>query len=302
MELSPLTHTEDVTLIETIPSIELVHLWRRELNLDVAREFSKTREVSLYQCNETGLLFYRPSEIVGSAHLYADLQSREWYYQVRKWEHDVALDDLRGCRAVLEVGSGTGHFVERLIKELRVDATGIELNSSAAGEAQKRGLPVYVADLHDFAQEHEGSFDAVCSFQVLEHVSDPGNFLASLARLAKPGGVIILGVPNHDSYLRFGNSVTNRPPHHMSHWTEQVFHKLATRFPVNVSRVMVEPLSEDAVMAYATAYMNRFGTRRFGNYLVSRLLFRVVVPSLRKSRFLRSFLAGETLYVCLTKV
>lgn len=57
----------------------------------------------------------------------------------RKWEHDVAVQDLSGSQRVLEVGSGRRAFVERLYKEENINAVGIELNSKAVASAKTKG-------------------------------------------------------------------------------------------------------------------------------------------------------------------
>lgn len=41
-----------------------------------------------------------------------------------------------------------------------------------------------------------GAFDLVCSFEVIEHVSDPPQFVQSLSRLAKEGGTVCMSTIN----------------------------------------------------------------------------------------------------------
>lgn len=43
------------------------------------------------------------------------------------------------------------------------------------------------------------SFDLVCAFDIVEHVEDDGAVMAELARLAKPGAILLLSVPLHAS-------------------------------------------------------------------------------------------------------
>lgn len=59
------------------------------------------------------------------------------------------------------------------IQGKNINAVGIELNSKAVASAKTKGINIRQLDLHELAEEKESSFDAVCSFQVLEHISDP---------------------------------------------------------------------------------------------------------------------------------
>ena len=44
----------------------------------------------------------------------------------------------------------------------------------------------------------ENEFDAVFSFDVIEHVQDDLGFLKELARITRPGGVVVVGTPNRN--------------------------------------------------------------------------------------------------------
>ncbi|HWJ37756.1 MAG TPA: methyltransferase domain-containing protein, partial [Sphingomicrobium sp.] len=44
--------------------------------------------------------------------------------------------------------------------------------------------------------ELEGQFDLITCMEVIEHVADPSTFVAELARLLAPGGLLILSTPN----------------------------------------------------------------------------------------------------------
>jgi len=55
------------------------------------------------------------------------------------------------------------------------------------------------------ALDHPEGFDCVVSFEVLEHVSDPNAFLASISKLVKPNGAVVLSTLNRTlKSLAFG--------------------------------------------------------------------------------------------------
>jgi SAM-dependent methyltransferase len=101
------------------------------------------------------------------------------------------LNTLKGRRAALEIGTGTGAFLERLQRAGFADLVGIE-PSLAAIEAAPAHRNAWIREgifvEEDFAA---GSFDLICCFMTLEHVRDPGALVASAHRLLAPGGVFV---------------------------------------------------------------------------------------------------------------
>jgi SAM-dependent methyltransferase len=71
----------------------------------------------------------------------------------------------------------------------------------------------------------DASFDAVVSFQVIEHVSAPREFLAECARVLRPGGRLILSTPNRLTFSRDG--VCN--PFHVYEFTARDLRGLVER-------------------------------------------------------------------------
>lgn len=102
---------------------------------------------------------------------------------------------------ILDVGCATGIFLNGM-QQRGWQAVGIEPSHFAAEYARKRfGLEVVEGFLEDtnFAAE---SFDAVSLWDVLEHVYSPAETLAEIARLLKPGGWLVMSLPNPESWER----------------------------------------------------------------------------------------------------
>jgi 2-polyprenyl-3-methyl-5-hydroxy-6-metoxy-1,4-benzoquinol methylase len=66
------------------------------------------------------------------------------------------------------------------------------------------------------------TFDAIVSFETIEHLADSAGFLRQSLRLTKPGGTLICSTPNQNS-LPFDRSVF---PHHLRHFTPEEFDTL----------------------------------------------------------------------------
>jgi ubiquinone/menaquinone biosynthesis C-methylase UbiE len=90
---------------------------------------------------------------------------------------------------VLECGCGTGLILER-VKELARHAAGIDLSPGMLSLAKARGLDVREGSVTALPFE-DASFDVTCSFKVLPHVPDIGKALSEMARVTRPGGVIV---------------------------------------------------------------------------------------------------------------
>jgi len=54
----------------------------------------------------------------------------------------------------------------------------------------------YISDIHDMSVIHDGSYDTVVCFSVLEHVQNPFQAVSEICRILKKGGTLILSVPH----------------------------------------------------------------------------------------------------------
>jgi 2-polyprenyl-3-methyl-5-hydroxy-6-metoxy-1,4-benzoquinol methylase len=300
---SPLTGRMNVKLLRAYRTDDLIQRWKRAFEMDITDELHHHPYLYLFQCNDTGLKFFTPTDIVGSGHLYEQLEKYDWYYMPRKWEHDVAIPDLAHCKSVLEVGCGRGAFVKRLRDEYHIDAEGIELNSKAVRQAMEQDIPVMQVDLHELAHKQPESFDAICSFQVLEHVPDPKEFIASMIRLVKPNGKIILAVPNADTFTKYAYlDLLDQPPHHITRWDRSVFQKLTTLLPIKVRNFKFEPLAEYHIDWYYSIQLERLPKTFIWRKQVSQFVDDSFKPLLRSNPYIRSMIRGHTLYVCFERI
>eukprot|EP00899_Mesostigma_viride_P000915 jgi/Mesvir1/10824/Mv07752-RA.1 len=104
---------------------------------------------------------------------------------------------LRGLR-VVDIGCGPGVLCEPLARMgahvVGVDATERSVQVAAAHAArdpQTRGIEYRVSTAEELVERGE-QFDAVCSLEVVEHVTDVPAFVASLSHLVRPGGGLVM--------------------------------------------------------------------------------------------------------------
>ncbi len=122
----------------------------------------------------------------------------------------AVLASLKGRGDALEIGTGTGAFLERLGDAGFVRLVGVEPSSAAIAAAPAHRQPWIregIFEEKNFAAE---SFDLICCFMTLEHVQDPGALVASAWRLLKPGGVFV-GV-THDRRATLNRLLGRRSP------------------------------------------------------------------------------------------
>jgi ubiquinone/menaquinone biosynthesis C-methylase UbiE len=103
-------------------------------------------------------------------------------------------DECRG-RRVLDVGCGTGWFSRELergggrVVALDIGVKLLEKVAQKCGAARVAGDACLLA----FA---DNSFDIVVSSECIEHTLDPRQALAEMSRVLKPGGLLVVTVPN----------------------------------------------------------------------------------------------------------
>lgn len=301
---SPLAPGHGATLVRRIPVAELARAWKLNLGIDIGPFLRSIDEVRLYACGRTGVQFFRPSAAAGPAALYERLQDFPWYYAREKWEHAVALGHIAGARRVLEIGCAEGSFLDAC-RARGLEASGVELNPRAAAIARRQGHTVHTQPLAELRAEHAGAWDVACAFQVLEHVADPGRFLADMLALVRPGGRLVVAVPDRDSFIRHTHAThgvpLDTPPHHMSRWNAESFRRLADVLGTTVEAVVHEPLAADHVSYWFDVQCQRIrrGSRWAGALCGARPVRRLATLGLGLG--LRRLIRGQTLLVILCR-
>lgn len=157
----------------------------------------------IYYCRSCALarsvLSVRDDELLDA---YRDVEDPE--YLVSEDERRRSFKDALGVieqamtrespGALLEVGASAGLFLDEA-RSAGWSVVGIEPSRWAAETARARGLDVVTGTLDEFDSGGR-RFDAVASWDVLEHFVDPVASVRRMAELLEPGGVLALTTVN----------------------------------------------------------------------------------------------------------
>ncbi len=173
---------------------------------------------SYYRCYSCGLLSLSPQPAVDDLHdhyqEYLPLSNQEiddWGFEmapVIESSADFLDQNFPEPGRLLDIGCGYGFFLEAMAKR-GWQVEGVELSKPAAEIARSKNI----GNIYSCAVEEMGDiglFDVVTMFYVIEHVADPLQTLQNVAKLLKPGGVLVLRYPNTSPLLKFSGNLARK--------------------------------------------------------------------------------------------
>ena len=283
---------------DTFDVADILRRWQTEAGVKftdaVWHEYTRPAapRITLYRCANCAFAVFRPV-LAGTPDFYECITISDGScYTAGKWEFEQAAKDLRrhGCRRVLDIGSGSGYFLDLLRTRLpAAETAGFEHNPEMAALVRRKGHTIYSGQTPAAALAAAGvaPFDAVCIFQVLEHVADPMALLDSARELLAPGGLLVVAVPDNEGPVRhFATALTELPPHHVTRWRAATFRIGLARRGFEILRIAYEPLPAYLFADYLPVMLERSALPRplvaalTKSNRFARLLVRLGVKSL----------------------
>lgn len=123
-----------------------------------------------------------------------ELDERKFVYGL-----DLLAPHVESGRRLVDVGCGPGLFLE-VARAAGWNVHGVELNATAVARLRALGISVSDRPL-ERTDLPAASFDAATLWEVLEHIPDPRAFLAQVRDLLRPGGILLVCVPNVDALV-----------------------------------------------------------------------------------------------------
>lgn len=198
------------------------------------------------------------------------------------------IQKIKSHGRLLDVGCGMGFLVKHA-RDKGFEAMGIDLNPHAVEWGRKHlAVPIEVKDLSTIENQ---SVDIIVANHVIEHVSQPKEFLALLRSKLRPDGILVVAVPNIlggvPRFLRLLNFLPFGPganwlwfgyqfKQHFWHFTPQALSELLER-----EGWKMQSLRTDENMVYGAVALPTF------KYRVMRILW----------KWLASMAAGDNLRV-----
>jgi SAM-dependent methyltransferase len=133
---------------------------------------------------------------------------------------------------VLEIGCGEGYGTNLLSQNVaKIIALDVDKNTIAHA-SEKYGSENSVFRVYDGAKipYENNTFDAVISFQVIEHIQDDTNYVSEIHRVLKTNGIFILTTPNRTYRLKPGQKPWNRF-HIREYYPHELENILKNKFP-----------------------------------------------------------------------
>lgn len=184
-----------------------------QTHIELKDYFLSKEEFRIMECPHCGLLFTVPRP--GPNEIGKYYQSEEYYSHqqnkkgfIPKIYEFVKSFNIKNKTAMaigglpkgklLDIGCGVGDFLVQ-VKKQGWEVQGIEPSADAKAIAQTR-LGFLPKDPSEYASLEDQSFDVITMWHVLEHVDDLKFQTSELVRLLKPGGRLVIALPNFQSF------------------------------------------------------------------------------------------------------
>jgi 2-polyprenyl-3-methyl-5-hydroxy-6-metoxy-1,4-benzoquinol methylase len=144
----------------------------------------------------------------------------------------LIASEYAGGKNILDIACGTGYGTDIVKKGGAQTATGIDIDSSAVNEAknkyESKGLTYFCHDYNDLndinmlepelIEKLKNKFDLIVSFETIEHLEKPDEFLKTISKYLKINGILITSVPVTPS--------VDANPFHLHDFTNKSFNRL----------------------------------------------------------------------------
>lgn len=113
---------------------------------------------------------------------------------------EAALREVQPSR-VLDLGCGNGALTKKL-SDKGYEISGCDVDQEGVDFAKQQGLNCFVHSVYDSPEAlGEGTYDAIISAEVIEHLFTPMKLLETANYCLRPGGVLVITTPYH-GYLK----------------------------------------------------------------------------------------------------
>ena len=212
------------------------------------------------QCAQCGFCFSYPY-VSGDERFYSLAYSRTGYPKW-KWEfqttYDVLRRNLRSNGKLIEIGAGDGAFIRKIAKEIlpKENIFCTEFSKYGRDQIESFGVNCVSKDIRELSGlEFKKFADAICLFQVLEHMDRLDVLFEKLNWLLKPGGSIFIAVPNQNmiEFNELNGALLDMPPNHIGRWNKECFKIIGNKHNLYIADYQIE---NSALAPMANQFIN----------------------------------------------
>ncbi len=212
----------------------------------------KTSLVSVNKCKECSFIYSFPN-YAGDKKFYDLIYSDTNRYPQNRWEFIKSVEIIKNSKfpnpKILEIGSGDGAFIRKLIKKritTKKAITAIEYSIYGKSKIKNFGIECLSIDIKDNKNKlpHK-EYDFICLFQVLEHLDNVHKLIDRLKNLLSKNGELLIAVPNEKiiKFNELNGALLDMPPNHIGRWSKKTFIKYCDFNNINLIEHKVEPFS-----------------------------------------------------------
>lgn len=203
------------------------------------------------------------------------------------WKRYRFIKPYKNSGKLLDIGCSTGTFLNYLKHKGGWDVYGVEMNENAAKIGLEKGINIKIGHFEQVEFDPQ-SFDVVTLWDVLEHMYDPITVLNKIHQLLKPGGILVIRVPNMDSidakiFKKYWAGLD--APRHLYVFTKFTLHKLL--FQSNFS-VLSTSTNIGAYTTFILSIRFLLTAKQTPDYLSSTLM-RILYSPLARMLFVLPF-------------
>lgn len=150
---------------------------------------------------------------------YSDYESRLMDLDYIRMLQRPRVQFFKGCQRVLDLACGPGVFLE-LLREAGIEAIGVDRDEEIVKKAREKDLNVIQADIFDYLERTEESYEGIFCSHLLEHLpfDRVTLFIEWIAKRLVPGGILVFVLPNPGS-IRLHLFGFWRDPEHVRFYT-----------------------------------------------------------------------------------
>lgn len=174
---------------------------------------------------------------------------------------------------VIDIGCGIGSALDIFKKAggVKIKTYGVDCDNAAALTASKKGHSIYEGSFEEI-ELPEGFFDMAYSSNVIEHVSNPAEFIEKICSALKPNGIFLCETPNIDSIearllAKSGHWGGYHFPRHWTFFTTKQLIALGKQNGLEVLIVNYSPAPIFWIWTFHSLVFNAFKNRKIADFL-----------------------------------